>query len=112
MPKVTDQQLDEMNAFIASRPPLSTGLPYPSAEEFFLAASEILWVMEGEVPGATEPGTFMTLILRAMQHADEMNLATLGTAYPAHASGVLIYRFMSGGPDLLRRWAEAWGADS
>jgi hypothetical protein len=63
-------------------------------------AAHVLHVAWGGLHGY-EPGSFVTLLIRAFMSADPMNWALLATAYPGYGSGVRLFKEHPNGVGIL-----------
>lgn len=77
----------------------------PDRDEIYTAAQHVLFVMDDDREVGMEPGSFMTLLIRAAAHADPVNISKMSLGFPAIATAVNIYKNVPGGVDMLRRLA-------
>lgn len=64
-------------------------------------AANVLFVMDGPVAGAAQPGNFTSHLIKAISVADPSNRAALSGRFPGLVEAVTIYKDADGGTEHL-----------
>jgi hypothetical protein len=65
-------------------------------------AAQVLFVLDGPQANSYPPGSFVTLLIRTMAHADRHNLARFYLGFPGYVDAVELYKIHDGGVERLR----------
>ena len=84
---------------------VNLNITFPTREDVYVACRHVLYVLDDDREYGQEPGGFITRIIEAATHADEMNLARLALGFPAIATAVSIFKNTPDGTAALRRLA-------